>query len=33
MAFSEARRQGSSPGTPASSPPKAVNGSASKVKL
>ena len=33
MAFSEARRQGFSPGTPVSSPPLSVNGSANKIKL
>ena len=32
MAFSEARRQGFSPGTPVSSPPSSVNGSANKNK-
>ena len=31
--FSEARRQGFSPGTPVSSPPSSVNGSAYKVKF
>ena len=33
MAFSEARHYGFSPGTPVSSPPSSVNGSANKVKL
>ena len=33
VAFSEARRQGFSPGTPVSSPPSSVNGSANKIKL
>ena len=33
VAFSEARCQGFSLGTPASSPPSTVNGSANKVKL
>ena len=33
MAFSEARRQGFSPGTPDSSPPSSANGSAKKIKL
>ena len=33
MAFSEARRQEFSPGTPVSSPPSSVNGSADKIKL
>ena len=33
MAFSEARRQGFSPGTPIFSPPSSVNGSANKIKL
>ena len=32
MAFSEARRQGFSPGTPVSSSPSSVNGSANKIK-
>ena len=31
--FSEARPQGFSPGTPVSSPPSSVNGSANKIKL
>ena len=33
MAFSEARRKGLSPGTPVSSPPSSVNGSANTIKL
>ena len=33
MAFSEARRQGFSPGSPASSPPSSVNGSDNNTKL
>ena len=33
VAFSEARRQGFSPGTPVSSPSSSVNGSANKIKL
>ena len=33
VAFSEARCQGFSPGTPVSSPPSSVNGSANKKKL
>ena len=33
MALSEARRQGFSSGTPGSSPPLSVNGSANKIKL
>ena len=33
MACSEARRQGFSPGTPVSSSPSLVNGSAIKIKL
>ena len=33
MAFSEACRQGFSLGTPVSSPPSSVNGSANKIKL
>ena len=33
MAFSEARRQGFSPGTPVSPSPSSVNGSANKTKL
>ena len=33
MAFSEACRQGFPPGTPVSSPPSSVNGSANKIKL
>ena len=33
MAFSEARRQGFSPGTPVSFPPPSVNGSANKIKF
>ena len=33
MAFSEAHRQGFSPGTLVSSPPSSVNGSANKIKL
>ena len=32
MAFSEARCQGFSPGTPVTSPPSSVNGSANKIK-
>ena len=31
MAFSEAHRQGFSPGTPVSSPPSLVNGSANEI--
>ena len=33
MAFSEARRQGFSPGTPVSSPPSSANGSVNRIKL
>ena len=33
VAFPEARHQESSPGTPVSSPPSSVNGSANKIKL
>ena len=33
VAFSEARHQGFSPGTPVSSPPSSINGSANKIKL
>ena len=33
MAFSEARRQGVSPGTPVSSPPASVIGLANRIKL
>ena len=33
VAFSETRRQGFSPGTPVSSPPSSINGSANKIKL
>ena len=33
MAFSEARRQGFSPGTQVSTPPSSVNSSANKIKL
>ena len=33
VAFSEARRQGFSPGTPVSSPTSSVNGSVNKIKL
>ena len=33
MAFSEARRQEFSPGTPVFSPPSQVNGSANRIKL
>ena len=33
VAFSKARREEFSPGTPVSSPPSSVNGSASKTKL
>ena len=33
MAFSEARRQGFSLGTPVSSPPSSVNGSDNETKL
>ena len=33
VAFSEAGRQGFSPGTPVFSPPSSVNDSANKIKL
>ena len=33
MAFSEVRRQGFSPGTPVSTPPSSVDGSANEIKL
>ena len=33
MAFSEARHQGFSPGTPVSSSPSSVNGLVNKIKL
>ena len=33
MAFSEAGHQGFSPGSPVSSPPSSVNGSANIIKL
>ena len=33
MVFSEARRQGFSPGSPVFSPPSPVNGSANKIEL
>ena len=33
MAFSEARHEGFSPGSPVSLPPSTVNGSANEIKL